>query len=302
MQVQTHIIPMVRRSGIRHIGRLRASLVILFVGILLLLFACTAFFALYIAFPPPPVDILIMGLDSRGNEGNLTRTDSIMILGINPADMDIGLLSIPRDLFIQVSNYGMQRINTINVLAEMEETGRGPHLLAQSIEQNFAIGIDYYIRLDFQAFVTLVDAVGGLDIDVPDEIVDYQFPTDDYGTREIRFQAGLQHMDGQTALIYARTRHADDDYGRAERQQQVVTALSRKLANPLNWAGAWFTIQQHIDTNMNLFDMMGLIPPMLFNGGDIRRLVIDREYILPGDGYSVPNYAAIQTFISENFD
>jgi LCP family protein required for cell wall assembly len=301
MNVETRNISMYRNSGIHHLGRLRACLVIVFIGILLLLFACTASIALYIAFPPSPINILIMGLDSRGNEGRITRTDSIMIVGVYPAKMDLSVLSIPRDLFINVPGYGMQRINTINVLAEMETSGTGPSLLAQSIEQNFDMRVDYYIRLDFQAFVAVVDAVGGLDIDVPYDIVDYQFPTDDYGTIEVHFEAGQQHMNGQTALIYARTRHGDDDYRRAERQQQVVNALLQKLANPFNWSAAWF-IQQHMETDMNLLHMLGLFPPVLFSGGNMNRLVIDRQYILPGDGYSVPNYEAIRPFISANFD
>src|SRR5690606_16210897 len=112
----------------------------------------------------------------------------------------------PRDLFINVPNYGMQRINTINVLAELDAIGSGPSLLAQSIENNFGIGVDNYVRLDFHAFVALVDAVGGLNIEVPYNLIDYDFPTEDYGTMEVRFEQGWQHMDGERALIYARTR------------------------------------------------------------------------------------------------
>lgn len=302
MQVQTHAVPMYRRSGFRYMGRIRGCLTIAFVAILLFLFACTASFALYIAFPPASTDILVMGLDSRGNEGYVTRSDSIMVVGVNPSRMDVSLLSVPRDLFINVPNYGMQRINTINVLGEMEQSGTGSTLLAQSIEQNFGIGIDYYVRLDFQAFVALVDAVGGLEINVPYAISDYQFPTDDYGTTEVHFEAGRQHMDGQTALIYARTRHADDDYRRAERQQLVVEALAKKMVNPINWPVAWVAIQQHTETNLNPLNMIGLIPPLVFGAGDMNRLVIDRNYILPRDGYSVPNYEAIRSFIAENFD
>ena len=204
MQRQIRSGSMYVRSRFRHMGRVRGCLTILFVGILLLLFACIATLALYVVIPPPSADILVMGLDARGNEGMVTRSDSIMIVGINPSRMDVSLLSIPRDLFINVPNYGLQRINSINVLAEMEENGSGPNLLAQSIEQSFGIGIDYYVRLDFQAFVALVDALGGLEIDVPHNITDYQFPTDDYGTMEVHFEAGRQHMDGQTALMYAR--------------------------------------------------------------------------------------------------
>jgi anionic cell wall polymer biosynthesis LytR-Cps2A-Psr (LCP) family protein len=174
-------------------------------------------------------------------------------------------------------------------------------LLSQSIEANFDIDVDYYVRLDFQAFVALVDAVGGLDIEVPHNLVDTQYPTPDYGVMEVRFEAGWQHMDGERALIYARTRHADDDYQRAERQQLVISALAGKLINPFNWPAAWIAIQSHTETNLSPVNMLFLLPPVLVNAGSIDRLVIDREYILPGDGYSVPNYEALRPFIDEHF-
>ena len=98
------------------------------------------------------------------------------------------------------------------------------------------------------------------------------------------------------------TRHADDDYQRAERQQLVVTALARKLVNPLNWPSAWYVIQQYTETNLNPINMFWLIPPVIFGSFDMNRQVIDRDYILPGDGYSVPNYEALAPFITENFD
>lgn len=302
MQIQSHVVPMYRRSDLRHMGRGRGCLFSFFAAALLMFCSCTACMAIYLIIPPPSANILIMGLDSRGNEGVVTRSDSIMVVGIKASRMKVSLLSIPRDLFINVPGYGLQRINTINVLGEMDEAGTGPDLLARSIEQSFGIGINYYVRLDFQAFVALVDALGGLDIDVPYTITDYQFPTDDYGTTEVHFDAGPQHMDGKTALIYARTRHADDDYHRAERQQLVVTALAKKLINPLNWPIAWYAIQQNTETNLNPLTMFWLLPPSLVGAFNMNRLVIDRDYILPGDGYSVPNYDTLKPFITENFD
>jgi LCP family protein required for cell wall assembly len=293
---------MYQRQSFKHLSRFQGCLVIGFVAILLMLCSCTGILALYIAIPPSPVDILVMGLDSRGDEGTITRTDSIMVVGIKPSRFDLSLLSIPRDLFIDVPNYGMERINTINVLAEMEAAGTGPALLSQSIENNFGIGIDYYVRLDFQAFVALVDSVGGLDIEVPYDLVDYDFPTPDYGTMEVRFTAGWEHMDGERALQYARTRHADDDYRRAERQQQVVVALSGKMMNPFNWPAAWIAIQSHTETNLSPLHLGLVLPAILVGSMDIEQLVVDREYILPGDGYSYPNYEALRPFIEEHFD
>jgi len=276
--------------------------VILFVTTLMLLCSCTGVLALYIAFPPDATDILIMGLDSRGNEGNATRTDSIVVVGVNPGNLDVSLMSIPRDIFINAPGYGLQRINTINVLAEINQPGTGPDLLARSIENNFGIGVDNYVRLDFQAFVDLVDAVGGITIDVPYTVVDNAFPTANYGTMSVRFESGVQHMDGATALIYARTRHQDDDYRRAERQQQVISALSRKLANPLNWIPAWVAIQSNMETDLSIVDMALIAPTMILRAGDFNQLVVNREYILPGDGYVVPNYNALRPYIAEHFD
>ena len=213
----------------------------------------------------------------------------------------MSLLSIPRDIFIDVPGYGLQRINTINVLAEIEEPGTGPDLLSQSITNSFGIGVDNYIRLDFQAFTAMVDAVGGVKINVLHTVVDNAFPTANYGTMRVRFEEGIQRMDGDTALIYARTRHQDDDYRRAERQQQVITALSRKLLNPVNWIPAWLALQSNTETDLNIIQLALVTPSMLFSAGDLNQLVINRDYVLPGNGYVYPNYEALAPYIEENF-
>ncbi|MEM6283317.1 MAG: LCP family protein [Chloroflexota bacterium] len=266
--------------------------------------ACMACSFVYVIIPPPPTDILVLGVDARPGEGYVTRTDSIMLLGVQPRRMRVSLLSIPRDLFINVPGYGSQRINTVNVLGELEREGYGPELLSAGIENSFGIQPDKYARLNFDAFVQLVDAVGGVTINVPKDIVDYRYPTRNNGTQVVRFETGRQRMDGETALIYARTRHADDDYGRAERQQQVITALMRKLANPLNWGTAITVISLNVDTNMNPLEMALYAPPMLVSGatGTIDRLVIDRDYILPGGGGAVPNYEKLAPWLEPRFD
>ncbi|MEL6306557.1 MAG: LCP family protein [Chloroflexota bacterium] len=302
MQMQNPIPANYARSQPRHMSKARGCLAVLFVTTLLFMCSITAMIALYITFPPAPIDILVMGLDSRGNEGSVTRTDSIIVVGINPARLDVSLLSIPRDIFVNVPGYGLQRINTVNVLAEMNNPGSGRELLAQTIEANFGIGIDKTIRLDFQAFTALVDAVGGITVDVPSLVVDNNYPTADYGTMSIRFEPGVQQMNGDQALIYARTRHQDDDYRRAERQQRVISALTVKMLNPLNWGRAYVAIVQNTESDLSLLDMALMTPPVLFSAGDLNQLVVNRDYILPGDGYVVPNYEALRPYIQENFD
>lgn len=279
------------------------------IGLLLLVLALAAFFCtgfsavLYLVFPPPHLDILILGLDDRADESFAGRTDAILLLGVDPARLEVNVLSLPRDLFLDVPGYGMQRINTINVLGEQEETGGGPALLAASIAQNFSIEIDRYLRLDFKGFVALIDAVGGIMIDVERVIVDDDYPAPDGGTIQVRFESGYQYMDGERALIYARTRHADDDYHRASRQQQVLAALSEKLRNPRYWPEALRILSSAMDTNLTIGDILTIAPPVALNAGRFNQLVVNRDYILgTAAGYAVPNYETIALWTAGRFE
>lgn len=262
---------------------------------------------LYFIVPPKPLDIVILGVDAREGEGWYTRTDSIMLLNITPRRLDVTLLSIPRDVFIRVPGYGEQRINTINVLGEQEarDTG-GPALVKASLQESFGIEVDHYVRLDFDAFIELIDAVGGVTIDVPKRIVDYEFPTRDGGTMQIEFEPGRQKMDGERALQYARTRHQDDDYQRAARQQQVVDALVRKLANPLqvfNWPRIAYVLQSHTDTDLSVWNMLEVGPALLLGWSGRESRVLDRDDLIGmAAGYWVPDYDAILPWIEERFD
>ncbi|PJF22621.1 MAG: hypothetical protein CUN56_05055 [Phototrophicales bacterium] len=266
------------------------------------MFTCGLSLLGYVLTPPPPVTVLIMGLDSRQGEGYLARTDSVMLLGVQPNKLQVSLLSIPRDIFIRVPGYSAsQRINTINLLGELEAPGTGPELLKQSLALSFNIIPTHYIRIDFRAFEAMIDAVGGVTINVPYEIVDPYFPTDDYGTMSIRFEAGSQHMNGKTALIYARTRHMDDDYRRAERQQQVVTAFARRAFNPLTWVPLLQVFYQYVDTDLTPLQLIQIAPALLLSGFQVEQLVIDRDWILPGTNGPIPNYDRLIPWLSDHF-
>jgi LCP family protein required for cell wall assembly len=243
-------------------------------------------------------------MDARPGEGYITRTDSIMLMNISARKNDITILSIPRDVFIEVPGYAeAQRINTINVLGEMEAEGYGPTLVEASFDESFGVEVDHYVRLDFNAFVDLVDAVGGIDIDVSREIIDYEYPTADGGVITVHFMPGEQHMDGERALQYARTRHADDDYRRAERQQQVLDALVRKLAVPIYWPQAWQVVQNNTDTDLSTWEMFRLAPAVLLGWHGRTQRVMDREDLIGMQaGYWIPNYEQIQPWIDEHFD
>lgn len=296
----TLVLPRNRYTGQRGC---RSKLGWLLFGLIIMpVFACGLTLLFYVLFPPQRLNVLILGVDGRQGEGYDSRTDSIMLLGVNPGQLRVSLLSIPRDLFIDAPGYGSQRINTINVLGEQRQKGSGPQLLSTSISNTFGIHVDRYVRLDFKGFVNLVDAVGGVTIDVERVLVDDSYPTEGGGITTIRFDSGVQYMDGERALIYARTRHSDDDYQRAARQQQVLSALLGKLANPAHWATALSVFRQSVDTNLTLWDMVVLAPPILLNHGRFEQLVIDRDYITgTGEGHAVPKLEQIMPWLEGRF-
>lgn len=277
---------------------------IIFVLFVTPILCCGLALLTYLVFSPPHTDILILGVDGRNGEGFTSRTDSIMLLGVNPAKLYVSMLSFPRDLFIEVRGYGSQRINTINLLGEQQQAGSGPSLVSQSIQGTFGISIERYVRLDFQGFVKLIDAVGGVTIDVERTIVDELYPDESTGgVMSVRFDSGVQQMDGERALIYARTRQADDDYHRAARQQQVLSALLRRLVNPARWPAALQVINESLDTDLTLWDMLMLSPPVLLNAGRYDQLVLNREYILgTAEGHAVPNMELLAPWLEPRFD
>ncbi len=260
----------------------------------------------YLIFAPTPVDIVFLGLDARPGEGFGARTDSVALVNITPRTLKITLLSIPRDVFIDVPGYGPQRINTINVLGEQDRATTGPDLVKASLQQSFGVGVDRYARIDFGGFVALVDAVGGITVDVPKTIMDYAYPTDDGGTMTVQFDQGRQHMDGTRALQYARTRHQDDDFQRAARQQQVIDALVGKLMSPhqvVRWPQIWHTFRSHVDTDITWWDATRLAPAVLFGWHGHTRLVLNRDYLTATHtDYWVPNYDALADWIASHFD
>lgn len=171
--------------------------------------------------------IMVLGVDSRGDGGD-QNADVIIIARLDLQTQELRSVSIPRDLLVEIPGYGQGKINGAYGLGVEEDPDNrvaGVAMMRDTIEYNFGVYIDDYVMIDFDGFKEVVDSLGGIEITVPERIVDEAYPTEDYGTRTFVVEAGRQHMDGETALAYARTRHQDSDDKRRERQMLVIEAM-----------------------------------------------------------------------------
>ncbi|GAB4198601.1 MAG: LCP family protein [Roseiflexaceae bacterium] len=175
-----------------------------------------------------PVTVLLLGSDRRPDEREPARTDAVMLMRIDPQRQRIALLSLPRDLMISIPGYGWSRVNSANVIGYDGADG-GPQLAQESLGRMLGIPIDYYVYVDFQGFIGVIDALGGVTVQVDRELYDDRFPTMDYGYTVVHFLPGPQRMDGPTALTYSRIRHPDSDFARIKRQQAVIVGILGQL-------------------------------------------------------------------------
>lgn len=175
------------------------------------------------------VNVLIMGIDRRPSESCPCRTDTMMLATLDPKTMTAALLTIPRDLYVPIPGVGEDRINTANLYGDLKKLpGGGPALAKKTVELNLGRRVHYYVIIDFSGFRKAVDAIGGIDINVPKAIDDPTYPDENYGYKPLHIPAGKIHMNGELALEYARTRHVDNDFGRMKRQIQVMMAIRDK--------------------------------------------------------------------------
>jgi LCP family protein required for cell wall assembly len=176
------------------------------------------------------INVLVLGIDTRAAEGD-QNADVIMIARVDFSTNEVRVVSIPRDLQVEVPGHGPSKINgayNIGVTGDRDNKAAGVLMMRDTIEYNFGVPIDEFVLVDFAGFEKVIDAVGGIIIDVPERIEDDAYPTEDFGTTTLIIEEGRQEMDGETALAYARTRHQDSDDKRRERQMLVLRALLEK--------------------------------------------------------------------------
>jgi LCP family protein required for cell wall assembly len=176
------------------------------------------------------LNILVLGVDKRADGGD-QNADVLIIAHLDLLNHQLAAVSLPRDLEVDIPGIGPDKINgayNYGVLASPDDPVAGVAKVRDTVESLFGIPIDGYVLVDFSGFSDVVDAMGGITVDVPYEIVDDEYPTENYGIETIHFDPGVQEMDGEQALIYVRTRHADSDDARRQRQLDVIRAIFAK--------------------------------------------------------------------------
>ncbi len=259
------------------------------------------------------INVLVLGVDTREAEGD-QNADVIMIARVDFTTNEVRVVSIPRDLQVEVPDHGPSKINgayNIGMKEDPDNNVAGVMMMRDTIEYNFGVRIDEFVLVDFEGFEEVIDAVGGITINVPERIEDDAYPTEDFGTTTLVIEAGRQNMDGETALAYARTRHQDSDDQRRERQMlvlralldkgqslgsvtrvsQVINAAGDAVLTSIDWNEQLALVNIALDLNQREILMENITEPMVTPGTSV-----DGAWVYVGDPVEIG--AFIETVLS----
>lgn len=240
------------------------------------------------------VNVLLLGLDSYDGSADRSgpaRSDTMILLTLDPKSRTAGILSIPRDLWVNIPGFGYGRVNTAYMQGDAAKLpGGGPALAMKTVEQVVGVPVHYYAQVEFASFITLIDVLGKIPVYVEKKIfIDPIGPGDD----EIMLARGPHMLGGVEALAYARNRYTEGgDVDRAHRQQQVIMGIRARVMEPGNLPRliaqapeVYAVIQDGVNTNLTFDQIMRL--GVLASGipeENIKKGVIDYRMMLP---YSV---------------
>ncbi len=195
-------------------------------------------------------NVVVLGVDQRPEEHDVGRSDTLFVVMFDSSSKNISLLSIPRDTRVRIPGYGWDKINHAFAYG-------GRELTQKTTEQLLGIRIDNYVMVDFNGFKGLVDAIGGIDINVEKDMYYY----DDWDGFKIDLKKGMQHLDGETAIQYVRYRDEEGDIGRIRRQQHFIMAVYDKITSAdmlLHIPGLAKQLTSMIKTDMPISDMLDI--------------------------------------------
>lgn len=280
-----------RRSGCSRLG----------CGFLLLLAIPLVFILALYFFAPLSTNVLVLGIDYAPPGSTVGRSDTIIFMSVTPLKLQplgpkVALLSIPRDLWVNIPGYGENRINTAHFFAEAQQPGAGPYSAMETVRQNFGLGVRYFLRVKFEGFKDVVDAMGGVDIDLQEPIAGYP--------------AGRHHLTGNKALAFARSRMGSDDFFRMQQGQILIKSILRQMMNPVYWPrlpGAALAFLRSVDTNIPVWLWPRLTLALLLTGPDgIDNRTIEREMVTPfttdqGASVLLPDWSQINPLLRDMF-
>lgn len=244
-----------------------------------------------------PFTILIMGIEDYATDGQNGRTDSLMFATVNPKTKKVSLMSIPRDSRVPIVGKGKEdKINAAHAYG-------GEEMAIKTVEGFLKVPVDHYIKIDFQGFKGIVDAVGGVTVDVP---FDFWERSDVDYYKKIQFKQGQQNLNGEEALAYVRMRKQDPngDYGRATRQRQLLAAVAQKL----NSTSTVFKIKdlttvvgKYIKTDIPISDGLALYNKLSgFDPSTIQTIKLEGEdKKIGGIYYFLPDPISVETVRNE---
>jgi len=237
------------------------------------------------------INIMLLGIGGDNHEGG-QLTDTIMVASIDTKLKKIGIMSIPRDLVAPIEGVGWQKINSANAFGIKMDPNRdessGAELARGAVENITGLQIHYYFKVDFDGFKRIIDAVGGVEVDVPVAFSDYKYPDNNYGYKTINFEQGKNKFNGEKALEYARSRHGTNgegsDFARARRQQLLIKAFQQKilslstLLNPNKLLSIAEVVSQSMKTDMQLWELAKLYEiGKECDLGNIKQVVLSAE-------------------------
>ena len=238
--------------------------------------------------------IMIMGVDERDDD--VGRSDTLMIASIDPKTNQASLLSVPRDTRVKIKGHGFDKINAAYAY------GKEP-LSQDTVENLLGVNIDHYIIINTKSFKKIIDAIGGIDIDVPKRM-HYEDPWDDDGGLIIDFQPGMQHMDGAKAVTYVRYRDEEGDLGRIRRQQDFVRACMEKIVSPAiipKLPSVIKEVMESIDTDLTfrqLLEFAGTLKESKANGLKTD-MVPGKPLYIDGISYWIPNLNKLRMTVAD---
>jgi LCP family protein required for cell wall assembly len=219
-----------------------------------------------------PVDeklnILLTGIGGVGHDGS-DLTDTIIFASVNKRTKSIAMVSIPRDLYVDYvvgKQKGRGKINELYQRALFKKLSpeESMQVLADKVEEITGEHIDRFLNIDFAGFTDFVDTLGGIDVEVPENIVDREYPDNNWGYQTFRLNKGFQTLSGQTALKFVRSRHSTSDFDRSARQQLVIAAIKDKLisldalTSPTKLKWLYDSIASHLRTNLTFSELLDL--------------------------------------------